>query len=160
MMRCATTADIPVFKNIWKEIFGDSDTFLNHFFSTNFHPEMSFCAEIDGVTACVMHCRPIKIKAGKNHLSAVMVSGVATLPEYRKKGLMHKLFKYAISELAKQGHYLCYYYPANPAFYTSLGHVHIPNNLLLEDVFTSGIEKTCAEFFPTTKQAECFEAPF
>ena len=141
MMRNAVPEDIPVLKKIWKDIFGDTDNFINWFFDNRFTSDMSFVSEINGEIACVIHSYPIKIKLGKKCVSAVMISGVATLPPYRKQGLMHGLFKYATDRLVQNGYYLCYYYPANPDFYKSLGHVNITENLVMNNVYSFYLEK-------------------
>ena len=142
MIRKATCSDIPAFKKIWKDVFGDTDSFINWFFTQRFVPHMSFVYEKNGQIASLMHTYPIQVRLGNKTASAVMVSGVATLPDFRGQGLMHKLFLYAQQELSKEGHYLCYYYPANPDFYKSLGHVQITENLLFENVSSSQIKKS------------------
>ena len=129
MQRILTERDIPELKKIWKDIFHDSDNFINWFFSNRFRPQMSFAHEINGEIVCVIHSYPIKINLHGKALPAVMISGVATLPHYRKKGLMHSLFKFALNKLDEMGYFLCYYYPANPDFYKSLGHIHITDNI-------------------------------
>lgn len=134
MMRKATYADVPAFKKIWKDTFGDTDSFTDWFFHSNFNPDMSFCTEKDGKIVCVMHCRQIWVKLGREPVSAVMVSGVATLPHYRRQGLMHKLFKFAAENLRDMSVSIFYYFPANPDFYKGLGHVHITENLVLSGV--------------------------
>ena len=134
MMRKATEADVPAFKKIWKTIFCDSDNFINWFFNKRFSCDMTFVYEKNGEIASLMHTYPLEIKLGPKAVSAVMVSGVTTLPEHRGQGLMHELFLYAIQSLAEKGHCICYYYPANPDFYKSLGHVNITENLVFENV--------------------------
>jgi len=129
MMRTSTTADLPIFKKIWKDIFGDTDSFIEWFFSKRFNPDMSFIYEINGEIASVIHSYPICVNLGGKPVKAAMISGVSTLPCHRKKGLMHSLFKFALGKLDKKGYSLCYYFPANPAFYKSLGHTHITDNI-------------------------------
>ncbi len=137
MMRTATASDIPQFRRIWKDIFGDTDSFIDWFFNNCFCPDMSFCTEMDGKIVCVMHCRQIWVKLGRQPVSAVMVSGVATLPHYRRQGLMHKLFKFAADKLREMGISIFYYFPANPNFYRGLGHVNITENMVFNGVSAS-----------------------
>ena len=146
MMRKATCQDVPILKKIWKDIFGDTDSFINWFFTNRFSPDMSFVCEQNGKIASLLHTYPIEISLREKKVSAVMVSGVATLPQYRGQGLMHKLFLYALKELEKKGHYLCCYYPANPDFYKSLGHVNITENLVFNNVSPSAFNEGCTHF--------------
>ena len=143
MMRCATKNDIPVLKKIWKDIFADSDSFIDWFFEYRFNPQLSFCTEMNGKIVCVLHCYPIDLKIGDKNITAVMVSGVATLPEYRKQKLMHNLFHYALDQLDRHDYPLCFYFPANPAFYTGLGHVRLTDFITLNNAqFSAKKEET------------------
>lgn len=129
MMRQTTNSDVPVLKKIWKDIFGDTDSFIDWFFSARFNPNMSFCTEINGEIASVIHSYPITLYLSEKKVSAVMISGVSTIPLYRNRGLMRKLFLYALTQLDIAGFSLCCYYPTNSAFYQSLGHTIFTSNL-------------------------------
>ena len=125
MIRLTTSADIPQLKEIWKNTFGDSDSFVNWLFSQRFSPELSACAREDGKIVSCMHGCLLPINLGATVVPAVLISGVATLPEYRRKGLMGKVFRYLIHHLHSLDIPMVFYRPENPDVYRFLGHVHI-----------------------------------
>ena len=104
---------------IWKEIFGDPDSFTNWFFQNRFYPEYSACAEENGQIAAIMHAMPLPIKFDSRIYSGAILGGVATLPLYRGRGLMKKLMAFELENLRALGIQLLTHTPVNPAVYFS-----------------------------------------
>ena len=47
IIKAPQPSHIPALRTLWKDIFGDTDAFLDSFFSTAFSPNRSLCAIID-----------------------------------------------------------------------------------------------------------------
>ena len=48
IIKSPETRHIPQLRQLWKEAFGDTDDFLDVFFSVAFAPERSRCVILDG----------------------------------------------------------------------------------------------------------------
>ena len=107
--------------DLWRSIFEDSEEFTNWYFQKRFRPEHSFAA-FDGDTLVSMTLgRGTEIFVGGRMHEALLISGVATLPEYRKQGLMHKLVQMQLDDAKASGFACCYLYPVQESIYASLG---------------------------------------
>ena len=106
---------------LWREIFGDSEAFTNWFFQERFCPEYSCAAYHEGRMVAMTLGRPTEILVeGKVH-KALLISGVSTRPEYRKRGLMNLAMHLQIHYARKSGFSCCYLYPDIETLYASLG---------------------------------------
>ncbi len=106
---------------LWREIFGDSEAFTNWFFQERFCPEYSCAAYHEGRIVAMTLGRPTEILVeGKVH-KALLISGVSTRPEYRKRGLMNLTMHLQIYYARKSGFSCCYLYPDIETLYASLG---------------------------------------
>ena len=106
---------------LWREIFGDSEAFTNWFFQERFCPEYSCAAYHEGRIVAMTLGRPTEILVeGKVH-KALLISGVSTRPEYRKRGLMNLTMHLQIHYARKSGFSCCYLYPNIETLYASLG---------------------------------------
>ncbi len=92
--------DTNALRSLWKEAFGDSDAFLDAFFSTAFHPErfMALWEQEQAVAAlywfnCQYEGRKI-----------AYLYAVATAKSHRGQGLCRRLMKKAHRHLAAQGY--------------------------------------------------------
>lgn len=93
-------SQIPKLRNLWHEAFGDTEEFLNDFFSTAFCTERCFCVIADGEMAaalywfdCLYSERPI-----------AYIYAVATAKAYRGQGVCHKLMEHTHRYLAELGY--------------------------------------------------------
>ena len=106
---------------LWREIFGDSEAFTDWFFQERFYPEYSCAAIHEGRMVAMTLGRPTEILVeGKVH-KALLISGVSTRPEYRKRGLMNLVMNLQIHYARKSGFSCCYLYPDIETLYASLG---------------------------------------
>lgn len=122
ILRTLTIADIPQLKKIWKDTFHDTDAFLDWYFDTRFFPDYSACAEDNGKIVSVCHILPARQYLRGKVLPCGLLNGVATLPEYRGKGLMKQLIRFLYPLLSGQGIYLMPNTPAAFAIYEPCGH--------------------------------------
>ena len=120
-VRRLTNADRAQAEAMWREIFGDSEAFTAWYFSDRFLPEHSFGAfEQDRLVSMTLG-RPTKIFIGGKPYDAMLISGVSTLPAYRKNGLMHAIMTRQIDHAREIGCACCYLHPVSESLYASLG---------------------------------------
>ena len=72
-----------------------------------------------------MHGYPVTLNVNGLPVCAISVSGVATLPHERKKGIMKKLLKEYLLKVKEKGYSLVVLTAENPEIYKSMGFVHI-----------------------------------
>lgn len=112
-----TPALIPQLRQLWKEAFGDTDAFLNHFYSTAFSPDRCLCAMLDGEVAAMaywFHCEKY-----------AYIYAVATAKRHRGKGISHALMARIHDILTQRGYDGCILVPGEESlrtFYRSMGY--------------------------------------
>lgn len=73
---------------LWKDTFHDSDEYINLVFDAYFNPEFVEYEERDGRVVSAMMAVPYCFGNGRNRLHGLYLCGLATDPEYRRKGIM------------------------------------------------------------------------
>ncbi|HQM96100.1 MAG TPA: GNAT family N-acetyltransferase [Clostridia bacterium] len=101
--RTCTDRDKSDMKNLWRELFRDSISFTDWFFENRFYPEYCACTYDDELLVSCAHSVPMPLLIRAKEIPSAMISGVATIEAYRKKGLMHKTFRYLVNELNSKG---------------------------------------------------------
>ena len=122
MVRFATEKDIPFLKQAWKVCFDDPDAFIDWNFSKNFSPCDTLIAEAEGVPASNLQLMPHRIALRGREYPINYVSGVATLPEFRHRGLVRELFAFAFPEMQRRGQPISLLVPFNYEFYQKFGY--------------------------------------
>ncbi len=95
-----TWSDIPRLYALWKEVFGDSDSFLDGFFSVAFAPERARIAKADSKIIAALYILDCTVK--KERLAYIYA--VQTDPAFRGQGVCRGLFRDTHSYLAKNGY--------------------------------------------------------
>ena len=74
--------------HIWRTVFGDSEEFMDLYFSRRYPKVKTFASEQDGIIAAQAQCFIYNMTAapGAPMLTIGYVSGLATLPAYRHQG--------------------------------------------------------------------------
>lgn len=85
---------------LWKEAFGDSDEFLDTFFSTAYSKKRSRCITIDGDVAAALYFFDCEYREKR----FAYIYAVATSKIHRGKGLCHKLMEDTHTYLAEKGY--------------------------------------------------------
>ena len=121
----ACIGDIPELKRLWKDIFSDSDSYVDLFFEYKMKPECTFIAkENDEIAGAVYSVHsPIVLNSGEV-ISALYMCGICTKPKYRGRKIASKLIEKCFEFAEKQNVDLCYLIPANLElfeFYEKLG---------------------------------------
>jgi len=122
-IRALTAADEGQARDIWLSRFGDSAPFVDCFFHNRFSPGTSFCAADGERIVSVAHGTPMRVRLRGAVFDAMMISGVATLPGYEGKGLMHALMRALLANCRDIGVPLAFHTPARFAAYRSLSQI-------------------------------------
>ena len=77
------TADIPALKRLWQDAFGDTETFLEKFFSTGFSPYRCRCLWKDGALAAALYW----FDCGFGDKKLSYLYAVATDSAFQRQGL-------------------------------------------------------------------------
>jgi GNAT superfamily N-acetyltransferase len=112
-----TPAQIPQLRLLWKEAFGDTDAFLDHFYGTAFSPDRCLCAMIDGEMAAMAYW----FDCGEY----AYIYAVATAKKHRGKGISHALMAQIHEILAHRGYAGCILVPGEESlrtFYRGMGY--------------------------------------
>ena len=91
---------IPSLRDLWKAAFGDTDAFLDDFFSTAYAPHRCRCIVMDGKAAAALYWLDCSCEGRK----LAYIYAVATHPHHRGKGLCRTLMSETM-EVLKQGSY-------------------------------------------------------
>lgn len=112
-----TSTQIPQLRALWKEAFGDSDSFLDTFFGTAFAPERCLCVTVNGEIAAAAYW----FSCGQY----AYIYAVATAKRHRGKGLCHALMAKIHALLQRQGYDGCIVVPGEESlrrFYAGMGY--------------------------------------
>lgn len=131
--------------DLWRLCFGDSEDFIRLFFDRVYREENALTLEREGRILCALHIVPYRMLVAGHEWSLAYVCGVATWPEYRRRGLMGQLMRQAIDVMAGRGYDLTALIPATPAlfeYYRTFGYQEFFNYSLTRFVASGkGLEK-------------------
>lgn len=99
-IRNATSGDIPALRSLWQEAFGDTDPFLDSFFSAAFAPERSRCVFAGDCLAAVLYWFDCSVGGEK----IAYIYAVATAAAHRGKGLCRALMDSTHTHLRALGY--------------------------------------------------------
>ncbi len=102
---------------LWKEAFGDSDAFLDSFFSTAFSPEGYHCLTDTGVPASALYWLPCTLDGRP----MAYVYAVATKESHRGRGLCRQLMEETHEILKRQGYQGVILVPAKRELFSLYG---------------------------------------
>lgn len=114
MAELASHAITNSIKDIWKVAFGESKSFLDFIFKYFYTPENTTVTLKDGIAVSTAMFLPFELFDGQDSVPASYVYGVATLPEYRRQGLMEEVLTFAHDKSAEREKKLCYLIPQEP----------------------------------------------
>lgn len=113
-------------RRLWKLVFGDSDAFLDGFFSTAYAPERCrYLTDGETVTAVLYW---LDCEYGKNRYAYLYA--VATHPDYRNRGLCRKLMAETHAHLRQEGYAGAVLVPQEESlrvFYDKMGYKNMGN---------------------------------
>lgn len=110
--------------DLWKNTFHDSDAYINLVFDTYFNIEYIEYYEENGKLISALLGIPYYFGNGKNRIQGLYLCGLATLSEYRHKGIMGKLISNICEKAQEKGLSFAFLIPASDMlriYYSSKG---------------------------------------
>ena len=114
-------------RHLWKTVFGDTDAFLDDFFSVAYSPDRCRYLTQDSAIVSALYWFDCEYEGGK----LAYIYAVATDPSHRGKGLASRLMAQTHSHLKKLGYAGAVLKPANGLFpfyerlgYRASGYIH------------------------------------
>ncbi len=130
VLRRTDSNDIAALKKLWAVSFGDTTEEINMFFDCVYGCCDAFAAELDGELIAALYAIPCELKSGEDTVAARYIYAVATMPEFRGRGIMTRLMDFAHAELESDGVEAFWLYPANEGlsgFYAKAGYESVPS---------------------------------
>lgn len=101
-MRIALGSDVIRLKEIWKRCFGDSDSFIDFYFTQRFKPQHTAVYLQEGVITAMLTMIPVQWVEGvedEKSIKGSMLYAIATHPDYQHRGIARTLMNWAESYL-------------------------------------------------------------
>jgi predicted acetyltransferase len=123
-VRYAIDKDIDDIKKIWSYCFGDTEKFMDYYFSNRYFKEHNVVVEQDESIISSLQLAPYKINLNGKVYKTSYVVGVSTLPEARGKGFMKSMMDFTLEELYKRGEKVSILMPIDYRIYRRYGYEH------------------------------------
>ena len=112
-MRIEKPNDPAALRCLWKQAFGDDDSFLDSFFSLGFSPERCRCVLTDGALAAAAYWFDLSFHGNK----LAYIYGVATHESRRGRGICHTLMENIHAHLRQNGYQGALLVPGSQALF-------------------------------------------
>ena len=99
-------------RQLWKAVFDDSESFVNLYFNRRFTPENTICVFDKGHVVSAMQSLPYDMTFCNSVIRIGYVSGLATLPDFRNRGLAARVLHESHRRLFDNGALLSLLIPA------------------------------------------------
>lgn len=123
-VRYAIDKDIDDVKEIWSYCFGDTEKFMDYYFSKRYFKEHNVVVEQYGNIISSLQLGQYTINLNSNNYDTSYVVGVSTLPEARGKGFMKSMMNFTLEELYKRGEKVSILMPIDYRIYRRYGYEH------------------------------------
>ena len=120
-IRLLTADDRQQAKDLWRRTFEDPPAFVDWFFENRYTPQWSAGVFEGGRLISAVHGTPMELSLGKGSFSALMTSGVATVPSKRGKGHMYAAMRYLQTLAEERGVHALFNHPQRQGAYAHLG---------------------------------------
>lgn len=109
-------------RKLWEEIFTeDTSEFLDYYYSVKISENEIYVIEDQDEIVSMLHLNPYQMRIKDKVYQTHYIVGVATIPQYRRRGLMAKLLNYALQEMRDRGEPFAFLMPASEAIYKPFG---------------------------------------
>ncbi len=128
------SGDIPRLRHLWKLAFGDTDAFLDVFFSTAYAPDRCRCIREEDAVPAALYWMDMDCEGQK----FAYIYAVATDPDYRGRGLCRMLMEDTAAVLTARGYDGAILVPQEKglrAMYARMGYLPGP---AIDTVFCAG----------------------
>ncbi len=125
ILRQGSKKSIPLMKALWKEVFGDSDAFIDMFFSVFYKPSKAYLAFDGEELVSMLFYMDTGLKYFKKSLKCAYLYGVATKASERSQGHFHLLHEKLLSDLENKRYDAVLVIPQSDSlasFYRELGY--------------------------------------
>ena len=126
---------IPALKRLWQQAFGDTDDFLDSFYSTAYAPDRCLCILLEDRPAAALYWLDCTLQEHK----LAYIYAVVTDPAYRGRGLCRVLMESTHDLLRRRGYAGAVLVPQQEglrAMYAGMG--YLPGTTVAEVTCTSG----------------------
>ncbi|KIL39158.1 hypothetical protein SD70_21640 [Gordoniibacillus kamchatkensis] len=131
----ATLGELEQAYDLWASVFPENRSFfqlrLDH--DSAYRLETTWIAMVDGTIASSVQIFPYEMRWGTVALKVGGIGNVATLPEYRSRGLAQRLLRRQSEYMASQGYDLSLLFTDKYSFYEQIGWRSIADSLLATD---------------------------
>ncbi len=93
----------------------------DNFVSRSTHPDWTLCAFVDGRMVTTFATIPFTVRLNGQAAKLGGVSGIGTLPEYRRRGLMRQIMHQAIADMRHRGQFVAALWASQAAIYQRFG---------------------------------------
>lgn len=107
-----TLNDVPILKKLWKEVFKDTDSYIDLYFSKKFSTDTTFVYRVDGEITSALYYSDVILYSGEKEYKTAYICGIATTESMRKKGQASVLIKECINKLNENGYDAAFLIPA------------------------------------------------
>lgn len=112
-------------KQLWKEVFGDSDAFINLYFSRVYKPLYNVTCVLNNHVVGALQTLPYTLSYFGNHVPASYISGVCVSPSHQHEGIGNNLMEQAHFSLYRAQTVFAVLIPANSTveeWYANMGY--------------------------------------
>lgn len=121
ILRKAQLGDLPMLKDMCVQCFDEAAEDVEFLFSAYLSEKIAYVAEASGVLAASLYLVPCKMATQNGERQGHYLYGAATMPGYRKQGVMHKLIAFALEGARACGHSFSVLLPASAPLYQFYG---------------------------------------
>ncbi len=136
---------LPQIKRLWKDIFSDSDSYIDLFFRKKYRREDALVYIEEDSVVSMLFFLPYSMKIRGGLFAGSYVCGAATHPAYRGQGIMAKLLTASFEEMRLRENLFSFIIPANRdlfPFYEKHGYLPL---------FKKGFSEYSEKFTPAQK---------
>ncbi len=108
---------------------GNYGTTSDNLVSQSTHPDWTMCAFVDGRMATSFATIPFTARLNGESGKLGGVSGVGTLPEYRRRGFLRRIMQPAIADMRDRGQFVSSLWASQAAIYQRYGYAHATHNI-------------------------------
>lgn len=145
-----TREQLPQLRQLWQEVFGDEDAFLDLFFSTAFSPDRCLAVQMDGQAAAALYWMDCRLK----DRPVAYLYAIATAPAFRRQGICRALMDRTRAVLSQLGYAGILLVPGSEELrqmYAAMGYETATT--VTEKVFAAAEEPLCLT--PITGEEYC-----
>ena len=156
MLRDARSKDKEEVKELWKISMHKRLSEIDYFFSDVYSSGKTIVSEQDNRVVSSLFFKEHSMHFGNHYLLVSQICGVATLPDYRRRGHMDRLMHSCLEETEKK-HFITLIQAYNPRLYERYGFEMIYERKVYEILKTYLGNISVQRFSETVSAKECLE---